>query len=178
MKRLAAGGGRLAAGGLIHVGQASVLAQSGGRPAARYTRGGIVMSRREVMTGGLLAGTFEQTRSDRQDPASDERVAKALGEIRDELRRVHNACDGPGCPAVDTIRSQQRIYFKGQGKFPDYIDVGIEIWERLNDWHVTNRLPVQVVRMSDGRYGMVFQLTTLVLRHDMTNNYVGLGYDR
>jgi len=136
-----------------------------------------VISRREVVTGGLWAGTLEQGRTDRSS-AADEQVAKALGEIRDELKSMHNPCGGADCSAVESVRTQQRAFLKAHGKYPDFIEVGVDIWDRLTDWHVFNRRPIEVSRMSDGRYGMTFMLTTLVLRHDMMGGYVGQGYDR
>jgi hypothetical protein len=66
---------------------------------------------------------------------------------------------------------------KGSNKFPDFIDIGIDIWERLIDWHVKYQQRLAISRMADGRYSMPFFVTTLVLRPDMSGSYMSLGYD-
>lgn len=109
---------------------------------------------------------------------SDEKVVKLLTEIRDELRSSRADCNANDCGEVERVRNEQRTYLKGRGKFPDYVDVGLDIWDRLCDWHIKNRLPVQVSRTPDGRYAMPFYQSFVVLRHDMTNNYVSQGYDK
>jgi hypothetical protein len=47
----------------------------------------------------------------------------------------------------------------------------------MHDWHVRNRQPLTIVRTNDGRYGMVFGVTTLLLMPQQTGNYVSWGYD-
>jgi len=147
------------------------------------------MNRRELLTGAVLstagAGAALGAAAD-GSPAvqssrlsGDETAAKLLIEIRDELRAQRSApCNAVDCSEISTIRNLQRTFLRSRGKFPDFIDVGIEVWERLTDWHIKHLLPVQAARMADGRYAMSFGLTTLVLRHDMTLNYVGEGYDK
>ena len=75
------------------------------------------------------------------------------------------------------IREQQRIFLKTSHKFPDFIDVGVNVWDRLDDWHVRQQLPLNIVRRDDGRYTMAFMFTTLVLRPDQADGYVSFGYD-
>jgi hypothetical protein len=47
----------------------------------------------------------------------------------------------------------------------------------MHDWHVKNRQPLTIVRTNDGHYGMSFMATTLILRHEQTENYISWGYD-
>ena len=112
-----------------------------------------------------------------QSSRADEQTAAALREIRDELRLQRGACSPAACGHVDSIRAQQRTFLKTRGKFPDFIDIGIAVWEALYDWHLQARQKPEVARMPDGRYGMSFMMTTLVLRHDITETYIGIGYD-
>jgi hypothetical protein len=146
-----------------------------------------MMTRRAVVTGAMLAGVADVAAGDPGPTASigtaaaaaDDQIPKVLGEIRDELKGMRtNPCNASDCPEVDKIRLEQRTFTKARNKFPDFIDVGVEIWERVSDWHVRHIVPIQVVRMLDGRYGMLFFQTTLVLRPDMMNTFIGQGYDR
>ncbi len=105
--------------------------------------------------------------------AADEQVAKALEEIRDLLRASAGALTGD----LATIRSLQKEFLKGHGKFPDFIEVGIDIWESAVSWYVRTRQPMQVTRMGDGRYSMPLLHSNLILRHDVMTTYVGQPYD-
>ena len=60
---------------------------------------------------------------------------------------------------------------------PDFIEVGIEVWENVYDWHVRHQQPIGATRTADGRYVMSVMFTTLILRSDQTNNYIGFGFD-
>ena len=51
-------------------------------------------------------------------------------------------------------------------KYPDFIEIGIDVWDNIYDWHVVHQQPVNMTRTSDGRYAMVFMFTTLLLRPD------------
>ena len=138
-----------------------------------------MVERRDVIGGGLvasLAAAFgapagEQARRDPADDAAELKVADAIDKLRQSLEHEHESVD------VAQIRSQQRTYLKANQKFPDYMDVGIEVWERMHDWHVRTRQPVNIVRTSDGRYGMVFGVTTLMLLPQQVGGYISWGYD-
>jgi hypothetical protein len=142
-----------------------------------------VMTRREVMTGGIVAGALgggpgEAIAAAPQQRDSDEKTVSLLTEIRDELKRGRADCNANSCPEIERVRSEQRTFLKGRNKFPDFVDVGADIWDRLCDWHVEYQLPMQVSRTSEGRYAMPFFQTFVVLRADVANSYVSQGYDR
>ncbi len=105
--------------------------------------------------------------------AADEQVAKALEEIRDLLRAAGGGLTGD----LATLRSLQKEFLKGHGKFPDFIEVGIDVWESAVNWYVRTRQPMQVTRMGDGRYTMPLLQSNLVLRHDVMTTYIGQPYD-
>ncbi|PYR66356.1 MAG: hypothetical protein DMF88_16635 [Acidobacteria bacterium] len=138
-----------------------------------------MVERRDVIGGGLAAGLAAafgrpaeaQTRRDSGEATADSKAADAIDKLRDALEHAHESAD------VAQIRAQQRTFLKANQKFPDYIDVGIDIWERMHDWHVRNRQPLTIVRTNDGRYGMVFGVTTLILMPQQTGNYISWGYD-
>jgi hypothetical protein len=136
-----------------------------------------MLERREVVGGGLLgltalfgAGGGVAEAAQRADGPE---IARALDELRDLLERRLAA------PFVELteIRQQQRMFLKAGQKFPEFIEIGINVWDRLYDWHVRHQQPLNVVRRDDGRYTMTFMFTTLVLRPEQTDNYVSFAYD-
>jgi hypothetical protein len=140
-----------------------------------------MVERRDLIGGGLAAGLATLFGGDaaqgaqtmqRTVPTDDDATAaKAVDALRAMLEHQHESQE------IMRIRSQQRTFLKANQKFPDFIDVGIEVWERMHDWHVKNRQPLTIVRTNDGHYGMSFMATTLILRHEQTENYISWGYD-
>ena len=127
-----------------------------------------MVERREVIGGGLAAGLAAlfgddaaqgaQTTQRTPETDDDAQTAKALDALRVMLEHRHESQDI-------------------MQKFPDFIDVGIDVWERLHDWHIKNRQPLTVLRTNDGHYGMPFMATTLLLRPEQTAGYISWGYD-
>ena len=141
-----------------------------------------MLTRRTLLTGGVFTGTLAaspastkaaEAQSSRGDK-TDEALVKAVEEIRDQLR-----ADAGGSNAeLAAIRSLQREFVKGRGKFPDFIEVGIDVWDSLTNWYVRTRQgQPQVGRTGDGRYAMPVFQTNVILRHDVSNNYIGQPYD-
>jgi hypothetical protein len=134
------------------------------------------MNRRALMNGGLLTGIaslVEPQQSSRGGTQGDDAiVARAISDLNDTLRRTLDTSR-----ELVRIREQQRIYLRAAQKFPDFIEVGIAVWESVYDWHVRHQLPLSLSRNADGRYAMTVAFTTLVLRPDAPENYVGAGMD-
>jgi hypothetical protein len=130
---------------------------------------GAGVPRLEEPTAMLPAG------ADQSDTAINS-LRAVLEDIRTMWRNQYS-CTSTLCPDIDAIRQEQRRFMKGSNKFPDFIDIGIDIWERLIDWHVKYQQRLTISRMADGRYSMPFFVTTLVLRPDMSGSYMSLGYD-
>ena len=142
-----------------------------------------MITRRDIVTGGILAGTLSVPAAAAahmlpQQRDADEKAASLLAEIRDELKKQRPSCNANDCPEIERIRSEQRTFLKGRGKFPDYLDVGVEVWDRVCDWHIEHQVPLQVTRMADGRYMLPFFQTMIVLRADIMNTFIGQGYDK
>jgi hypothetical protein len=142
-----------------------------------------MVRRRDVMGGSLLTGLValmlpkasaaaDQERGDR----GDQSIAEAIDKLRTELARAQECTLGP-CATVGHIRTQQNVFLRANQKFPDFIDAGIEAWQAVWDWHVKNHQPITTTRLPDGRYGIAFMFTTIVLRYENTPNFIGLGYD-
>ena len=139
-----------------------------------------MVRRRDVMGGSLLAGLVAMMLPQRATAAQQERgdqaIAEAIDKLRAEFTKAQECSIGP-CGAVAAIRLAQTAFLKVNQKFPDYIDAGVEAWQAVYDWHVKNRQPIATTRLPDGRYGLAFMFTTIVLRYENTPNYIGMGYD-
>jgi MinD-like ATPase involved in chromosome partitioning or flagellar assembly len=137
--------------------------------------GVITVERRNLVGGGVLAGAAallgvaEPTAVAADD---SEAAARAIENLRAALER-HFAVS----PELSRIREQQRIFLKANQKFPDFIEVSIDVWENIYDWHVRHQQPIQASRTADGRYVMTVMFTTLILRPEQVNGYVGYGFD-
>lgn len=133
------------------------------------------MDRRDVVSGGLLGVTalLAGTPAEAAQQGDDAQVARAIHDLRALLDdRV-----APPFLELAEIRRQQRIFLKASHKFPEFIEIGVNVWERLYDWQVRYQQPLNVTRRDDGRYTMTFMFTTLVLRPDQGDDYVSFAYD-
>ena len=79
--------------------------------------------------------------------------------------------------ALAVHRSHRSAPFRSHGRFPTWIEVGIDIWESVHDWHVRNQLPMTVNREGPGRITIAFFYSTLIGRADMEAGYIGLPFD-
>lgn len=137
------------------------------------------MERRQLLSGGVMAGMGSALggvplglqRSGTQQQ-NDEAVSAAIVDLRESIDKGLAVS-----PELARIREQQRIFLRANQKFPDYIEIGIGVWESICDWHVRHLLPIQVTRTADGRYAMAVMLTNLVLRPEQAETFVGFGFD-
>lgn len=143
-----------------------------------------MVARREVMGGTLLAGLSAlllpkpvAASAAEQRGAGDDATAAAIDKLRQVFEQQTNACELGTCGTVASIRNQQKTFLKANRKYPDYIDAGVDAFEAVYDWHIKNRQEIRAARLPDGRYGVTFMFTTVVLREDQTPHFVGWGYD-
>jgi hypothetical protein len=134
------------------------------------------MQRRNLVGGGMLAGAAAllgdaQPAAGKQDD-DNRTAARAIESLRTSLERRFAVS-----PELERIREQQRVFLKSNHKFPDFIEIGIDVWESVFDWHVRHQQPLTATRAADGRYVMTVMFTTLILRPDQATNYVGYGFD-
>ena len=141
-----------------------------------------MLERRNLLGGGLVAGVAglvsggaEPAQRDRD--RDDDGVAAAIDKVRTLLEQQFDACALGPCVHVAAIRQQQRTYLKAAQKYPDYIEVGLDVWDAVYDWHVKHQQLIQTARTADGRYMMLFMFTNLVLRPEQAPAYVSFGFD-
>lgn len=140
-----------------------------------------MVERRNLVGGGLAAGLAALVAGGDADAAAaaavqdgdDALVAGAVNGVRDAISNLYV---GPW-RAIALIREQQRIWLRANHKYPDFIEVGVGVWDSLYDWHVRYQQPISMTRTPDGRYVLAFMFTTFVLRPDQAVDYVGPPWD-
>ena len=137
----------------------------------------MVVDRRSLLNGTLFSGLaalapVQQSRSSSQDDRDDLTVAKAINDLNTTVQHAVQTS-----PELTRIRDQQRVFLKANQKFPDFIEVGLSVWENVVDWHVRHQQALSVSRIAEGRYIMALEFTTLILRPELSDNYVGPGMD-
>ena len=137
----------------------------------------MVVDRRSLLNGTLFSGLAaltpgQQSRSSSQDNGDDLAVAKAINDLNTTVQRAVQTS-----PELARIRDQQHTFLKANQKFPDFIEVGLSVWEGVVDWHVRHQQSFSMSRSAEGRYLMAIGFTTLILRPELADNYVGPGMD-
>jgi len=121
---------------------------------------------------GPAVGGAQASRAAREVLDGDgERIAAALDRLRDELRGEQAFTE------ISAIREAQKTFLRQNGKMPDFIDVGSDLWFAAYDWHVRWQQPITIARDAMGRTTLALLLTALVLRPDSAANYLSLPYD-
>jgi hypothetical protein len=136
-----------------------------------------VVDRRSLLNGTLFSGLAaltpgQQSRGNAQDNRDELAVAEAINNLNTTVQHAAQTS-----PELARIRDQQRVFLKASQKFPDYIEVGVSVWENVVDWHIRHQQPLSVSRSAEGRYIMAVGFTTLILRPELSDNYVGPGMD-
>lgn len=136
-----------------------------------------MMTRRELLGSGALGGAGRL----QQPPAIDRRVldelVARLDAIADELVVANRGCSTGVCPVAGKIRDAFVLFLRANNKFPDFLEVGAGTFFEMYDWHVRNQQPLNVGRATDGRYGLAYLFTRLILRPDAVPDYIGVPYD-
>ena len=139
-----------------------------------------MVERRAVMGGGLIAGLSAlMAEPAAAAPAADDSqpIAGSIDQLRKTLEGQFDQAYAGLWRGVARIRQQQHTWMRSTMKFPDFIEIGIDVWDNLYDWHVAHQQPVSMGRSSDGRYTMVFMFTTLILRPEQPPEYIGFPFD-
>lgn len=134
-----------------------------------------MLSRRELIAGGAAVhlARGDAAAAQRERDADLDRVISEMQQIRGVL-----TANSVSSPTVTTLRDRQRQFFRVNQRFPECIDVGIRVFEQMQDWHIRNLRPLNINRTGDGRWQMDFILSVLVLKHELPENEIGQSYDR
>lgn len=132
-----------------------------------------MLSRRELIAGGagihLARGDAAAAQNERE-----------LRDLKDEVAGIRAilAANPVSTPTIVALRERQRQFFRINQRFPECIDVGIRVWEQMQDWHIRNLRPLNINRAGDGSWQMDFILTVLVLKNALGDNEISQAYDR
>ena len=145
------------------------------------------MERRAIVGGSLLAGlstlmspaaVAAGASAEAAAAAGDlEAVSDSIDQLRRTVERQFASVYTDKWQGVARIRQQQHTWMRSTQKYPDFIEVGLDVWDNIYDWHVVHQQPVNMTRTADGRYSMVFMFTTLLLRPDQAPDFVGFAFD-
>ena len=140
-----------------------------------------MVHRRAVITGTMVGGALSALSapaaaagSQAAGQASDrlvEDIAKAVRDVRDEIARQSTFWE------LAAVREQLRTFLRANGKFPDFIEVGSDVWQQVYDWHVRFQQPIALGRTAEGRYTILLLATNIVMRADKAPGFIGVGYD-
>ena len=137
-----------------------------------------------TLVGGLLGAAIPATDSRAWGPPSDgadvgaQPTDRQMMEIVDALKEIRKALDGPqSFTEIAGVRQKQIEYLKATNKFPDFIDVGLEVWFAVHDWHIRHLQPLVLGRDGNGRYTITLMSTQLIMRPDLVPTFVSAPYD-
>src|SRR5215471_12637108 len=127
-----------------------------------------MIDRREVLKlGGLLGGLTGGGEE------NAEAAAYGVGDVSDKsaqdivnaLKAITTAVYAvQSFDAINPLRMRQNDHLKATGKFPDFIEIGVDVWSVVYEWHVRMQQPLVLGRDVAGRYTILFGFTQLVLR--------------
>ena len=99
-------------------------------------------------------------------------VARAIDTLRQELAKERVFTEIAG------IRDVQIRYLVANGKLPDFLEVGTDVWFQVHDWHIRWNQPLNIGRDLQNRPTLTLMQTTIIMRPDMVGSYIGPPYDK
>jgi hypothetical protein len=135
------------------------------------------MQRRDLVGGGIVTGLASMMAPAAEAAVDDEESAIAINRLRETLERQFEQAYSSRWRGVSRVRQQQRTWMQATRKYPDFIEIGLDVWDNIWDWHVVYQQPLNVTRVADGRYAMSFMFTTLLLRPEQNPDFVGYAFD-
>ena len=152
-----------------------------------------MLARRHMLSttlfGGLLGAAIPASLSGRSRTAAEEEARPAdqsnqaserqTMEIIDALKEIRKAIDAPHGAFVEIlpIRQKQMDYLRATNKFPDFIDVGLDVWFGVHDWHIKHLQQPVLGRDANGRYMISVMGTQLVMRPELVPSFISAPYD-
>jgi hypothetical protein len=138
-----------------------------------------MIDRRQMLTvSGLLGALAPAGEAAYGDAQMSDRSA---ADVISGLQKIGNALAAVAAQgsfdAILPLRTRQVDYLKANAKFPDFIDVGADVWMAVHDWHVRLQQPLTLGRDPLGRYTLMLGYTMLVLRPDVVSNFISAPYD-
>lgn len=138
-----------------------------------------MISRREVVTAGVLGTLAGSTAEAAQDDAG---IIRALREIEGELQRLGGVVETSSRVVsgnyLGEIRQRFTTHLRASGKFPDFMEIGVEPFYDVYDWHVRHQQQIQITRISEQRFSILWMFTQLIVRFEQDPKHLGIPFDR
>jgi hypothetical protein len=148
-----------------------------------------MIPRRQLVGGGLLGGVIAAldvdaaTATPPADPAAVavpgadltdaavKEVTTAITRLRQDFQEQRQFAE------IAQVRDAQKTFLRANGKFPDFMEVGSDVWLQIHDWHVRWQQPMTVGRDQTGRYTIQLLGTIVIMKLDAAANFVGQPFD-
>ena|SRR5436190_23297164 len=138
-----------------------------------------MIDRRELLTLGGLLGIAPARANGEGAAVGQNSNDSSWRDIAAELQKIRLlVAERQSFGELDVVRKSQFDYLRANGRFPDFIDLGITPWLTIHDWHIRMQQPLVLGRDNNGRYTMMLGFTTLVLRPDWVVTAIGIPYDQ
>jgi hypothetical protein len=121
--------------------------------------------------GAKVAGVSTDVEQDQLTERGLGRITDAIAQLRLELRTQNQFTE------LEPIRESQKQFLRANAKLPDFIEVGVDLWFAVHDWHVRWQQPLTLGRDALGRYTVLLNPTTVIMRPDTVANFLGQAYD-
>ena len=137
-----------------------------------------MIARRRMLETTLFGGFLGAAAPVSTEAADQSASEKQTQEIVDALKDIRKAIEAPqgGFPEIALVRQKQIDFLRASGKFPDFVDVGLDVWFAIHDWHIRHLQPLAFGRDANGRYTIAVMATQVVLRPDLVPSFVGVAY--
>src|SRR6476620_4375416 len=123
-----------------------------------------MIERRQLLTMSGLLGALApgggEGNAQQMSPQATQDITNAIKDMRTALAAEWSFAE------IAPVRAKQLDYLKANGKFPDFIDVGSDVWYAVHDWHIRLQQPLVFGRDLAGRYTLRLGFTALALRVD------------
>jgi hypothetical protein len=129
-----------------------------------------MLSRRDLLSGAVV-GSAAAPDAGQSSERSSQEIAQAIKDLRTAITASQSFHE------IARVRAKQIEFLRGQAKFPDFIEVGVDAWFAVYDWHVRHLQPIALARDPNGRYTIALMTTTLILRLDADQNFIGVPFD-
>jgi len=144
-----------------------------------------MISRREMVTAGVLgtmgAAAAPAEAAEQQD---DQQTASAIRSIGMKFDTMNETLaygqKGPGLTAgfLGDIRNRFTTHIRAAGKFPEFLEIGLDVFYDVYDWHIRYGQPIQITRISEQRFAIQWMFTQLILRWEQDPKYIGVPFER
>lgn len=148
-----------------------------------------MISRREMVTAGVLGSlstsAFAEADQGRGSANDDQEIKAGFRSLKDELSDIKAVLDdGLKKSSLDhdayigLLRKGFTTFLRANGKFPEFCEIGGDVFYLVYDWHVKHMQPITIVRLAENRMAIQFMFTQLVLRWEQQPNFIGIPFDR